>query len=167
MGATMISPWVNFYREIEALFAKDSEVKVAMDDVVPEVKIFVDNSRKADAIAYLLPNEKVFGNVTLKIAVIPANDGIKSKFDAIQEAFIGNPALSYAWQAKTPFGEFDYVVFDADVVQYFNDDMRDINGNKTTIYQEIAKDVIGEDANLCFCTAAMNKDLSKPLGEWP
>lgn len=167
MGATMISPWVNFYREIEALFAKDSEVKVVMDDAVPEVKIFVDNSRKADAIAYLLPNEKVFGNVTLKITVIPANDGIKSKFDAIQEAFIGNPALSYVWQAKTPFGEFNYVVFDADVVQYFNDDMRDINGNKTTIYQEIAKDVIGEDANLCFCTAAMNKDLSKPLGEWP
>lgn len=167
MGMKLISPWVNFYREIEALFAKDSEVKVLMNEEVPEVKIYVDNSRKADAIAYLLPEEKDFGNVKLKITVVPANDGIQSKFDAIQEAFLGNPALSYVWQAKTPFGEFDYVVFDADIVQYFNDDMRDVNGNKSTLYQEIAKDVIGEDTNLCFCTEAVNKNLMQPLGEWP
>ena len=167
MGMKLVSPWVNFYREIEALFAKDNEVKVMMDDDVPEVKIFVENVRKADAIAYLLPEEKDFGNVKLKITVVPANDGIQSKFDAIQEAFVGNPALSYVWQARTPFGEFDYVVFDADVVQYFNDDMRDVNGNKTTLYQDIARDVIGEEANLCFCTEAVSKDLMQPLGEWP
>ena len=167
MGMKLVSPWVNFYREIEALFAKDNEVRVVMDDEVPEVKIFVENSRKADAIAYLLPEEKDFGNVKLKITVIPANDGIQSKFEAIQEAFFGNPILSYVWQAKTPFGEFDYVVFDADIVQYFNDDMRDVNGNKSTLYQEIAKDVIGEDANLCFCTEAVNKDHMQTLGEWP
>lgn len=167
MGMKLVSPWTNFYREIEALFAKDSEVKVLMNEEVPEVKIYVDNSRKADAIAYLLPEEKDFGNVKLKITVVPANDGIKSKFDAIQEAFLGNPALSYVWQARTPFGEFDYVVFDAEVVQYFNDDMRDVNGNKSTLYQDIARDVIGEEANLCFCTDAVNKNLMKPLGEWP
>ena len=167
MGMKLVSPWVNFFREIEALFAKDNEVRVVMNEEVPEVKIFVENARKADAIAYLLPEEKDFGNVKLKITVVPANDGIQSKFDAIQEAFIGNPVLSYVWQAKTPFGEFDYVVFDADVVQYFNDDMRDVNGNKSTLYQEIAKDVIGEDANLCFCTEAVSKDLMQPLGEWP
>ena len=167
MGMKLVSPWVNFYREIEALFSKDNEVKVMMNDDVPEVKIFVENSRKADAIAYLLPEEKDFGNVKLKITVVPANDGIQSKFDAIQEAFTGNPALSYVWQAKTPFGEFNYIVFDADVVQYFNDDMRDVNGNKSTLYQEIAKDVIGEEGNLCFCTEAVSKDLMRPLGEWP
>lgn len=167
MGMKLVSPWVNFYREIEALFAKDNEVKVMMDDDVPEVKIFVENARKAEAIAYLLPEEKDFGNVKLKITVVPANDGIQSKFDAIQEAFLGNPALSYVWKAQTPFGEFDYVVFDADVVQYFNDDMRDVNGNRSTLYQDIARDVIGEETNLCFCTEALNKDLMKPLGEWP
>lgn len=167
MSMKLVSPWVDFYRKIEALFAKDNEVKVMMDDETPEVKIFVENARKAEAIAYLLPEEKDFGNVKLKITVVPANDGIQSKFEAIQEAFIGNPALSYVWQANTPFGEFDYVVFDANVVQYFNDDMRDVNGNKSTLYQDIAKDVIGEEANLCFCTEAVNKDLMKPLGEWP
>lgn len=167
MGIKLVSPWVNYYREIEVLFGKDPEVKVAFDENVPEVKLFVENNRKADAIAYLLPKEKDFGNVKLKIAVVPANDGIKTKFDAIQEAFLGNPVLSYVWQARTPFGEFDYVVFGADIVQYFNDDMRDINGNRSTLYQDIARDIIGEDTNLCFCTEAVNGNLSKPLGEWP
>lgn len=167
MGMKLIAPWVNYWREIEALFAQDPEVKVVYDEEANEVKLFVDNSRKADAIAYLLPEEKTFGNVTLKISVVPANDGIQSKFDAIQEAFVGNPALSYVWQARTPFGEFDYVVFEPKVVQYFNDDMRDVNGNKTTLYQDIAKDVIGEEANLCFCTEPIKKELAKPLGEWP
>jgi hypothetical protein len=167
MSLKIQAPWVNFYNEINALFAQDPEVRVVFDEENLEVKLFVENSRKADAITYLLPEEKEFGNVKLKITVVPANDGIKSKIDAIQDAFEGNPALSYVWKAQTPLGEWDYVVFQNKVVQYYNDDMRDINGNRSTLYQEIARDVIGEESNLCFCTEAVNKELAKPLGEWP
>ena len=167
MSMKIQAPWVEFCNEINALFERDPEVKVMFDEENTEVKIFVENARKADAIAYLLPEEKEFGNVKLKISVVPANNGIGSKFEAIQEAFSGNPALSYVWQAQTPLGEWDYVVFDNRVVQYYNDNMRDINGNKSTLYQDIAQNVIGEEANLCFCTEAVNGELAKPLGEWP
>ena len=67
------SPWVEFYREIEALFAQDDEVKVVYEEEKNEVKLYVENARKADALAQLLPTEKTFGNVVLKITVIPAN----------------------------------------------------------------------------------------------
>ena len=160
------APWVNYYHEINAMFDRDPEVRISFDEETPEIKIFVENSRKADALAQLLPTEKSFGNVILKITVVPANEA-QTKLDLIQEAFYGNPALSYVWQAKTPFGEFDYVVFENRVVQYFNDNMRDINGNKSTLYEDIAREVFGEETNLCFCTEAKEKAAMKPLGEWP
>lgn len=159
-------PWVNYYNEIKALFAQDPEIKVSLDEENMEVKLFVENGRKADALIQLIPSEKAFGNVSLKITIVPANSA-PTRLDLIQEAFFGNPALSYVWTAQTLFGDFNYVVFENKVVQYYNDDMRDINGNCSTLYQELAKDVFGEEANLCFCTEAVNRELTKPLGEWP
>lgn len=162
------SPWEIYHKEVVALFQEDEEIKVTFDEESYELKLFVDNSRKADALAKLLPSEKTFGNVVVKISVVPSNDGKEeTKASLIEEAFAGNPALRYIYNAQTPFGEFNYVVFESRVVQYFNDDMRDINGNKSTLYQELAKDIIGEETNLCFCTEAVAKDLQKPLGEWP
>lgn len=161
------SPWVNYYREVQALFGKDPEIKVVYDENENEVKLYVENARKADALTRLLPSEKVFGNVTLKITVVPANDLDESKVVAFEEAFAGNPVLKYVWHADTVMGAFNYAVFKNEVVQYFNDDMSDINGNRSTLYQEIAKDVIGEEPGLFFCTEAANAQLSKPLGEWP
>jgi hypothetical protein len=160
------SPWVEFYREIEALFAEDDEVKVVYDEENNEVKLYVENARKADALTQLLPAEKTFGNVTLKVTVIPANDAKVSKADLIAEAFEGNPALSYVQHVGAVIGEFDYAVFKNKVVQFFDDNLSDINGNKSTLYENIAKDVFGENVGVFFCTEAP-VSLTKPLGEWP
>ncbi len=160
------SPWVEFYREIEALFAQDDEVKVVYEEEKNEVKLYVENARKADALTQLLPAEKTFGNVTLKITVIPANDLEISKADLIAEAFDGNPALSYVQHVDAVIGAFDYAVFQNRVVQFFDDNLSDINGNKSTLYENIAKDVFGENVGVFFCTEAP-VSLTKPLGEWP
>lgn len=160
------APWVKFYREIEALFAQDDDVRVTYDEGANEVKLFVDNPVKADALNQLLPTEKEFGNVKIKITVVPANEGNITGLDLIERAFEGNPALCYTVPIDCPMGHYDYAVFQAKVVQFFNDDLSDINGNCSTLYQDIAKDVFGEKAGVFFCTAAPDK-LTKPLGEWP
>ena len=160
------APWVKFYNEIKALFEKDPEIKITFDEETPEVKLYVDNERKADALTKLIPSEKAFGNVTLKVTVIPANTE-PTKLDLLQEAFYGNPTLSYVWSADTPLGPFNYAVFENKVVQFFNDDMGDINGNCSTLYQELAKDVFGTDIGVHFCTEALDRKVQKPLGEWP
>lgn len=160
------SPWVEFYREIEALFAQDDDVKVMYDEENNEVKLYVDNVRKADALTQLLPTEKTFGNVTLKVTVVPANDAEVSKADLIAEAFDGNPALSYVQHVEAVIGSFDYAVFQNKVVQFFDDNLSDINGNKSTLYESIARDIFGTDAGVFFCTEAP-VNMSKPLGEWP
>ena len=163
----LAAPWLTFYNEVKALFKEDPEVKVTFDEEKYELALYVENGRKADALTQLMPTEKDFGNVKVQIKVVPADDA-PTKVDLFEEAFYGNPALSYVWQAKTPFGdEFDYIVFDHKVVQFYNDNIRDVNGNKTTLFEDIARDVFGEDVNLCFCTVAKDRELTKPLGEWP
>lgn len=44
--------------------------------------------------------------------------------------------------------------------------MDDINGNKSMLFQDIAKDVFGNKHSVFYCTEASD-ELSKPLGEWP
>ena len=161
------SPWVEFYRKIDALFAQDPEVKVVYEEEANEVKLFVENARKADALTKLLPVERTFGNVTLNITVIPANSDKVTKADLIADAFDGNPALSYIQHVDAVIGSFDYAVFENKVVQFFDDNLADINGNKSTLYEDIAKDVFGNDIGVFFCTEAGSRELAKPLGEWP
>lgn len=161
-------PWVTYANEVRALFQDDDEVKVVYENDICKLNIYVENQVKAEAISKLLPETKTFGNIEMKINVIPAN-ALKenSKVDLLCKMFEGNDAVRDIRTYNTPFGELTYVVFAARVVQFFNDDMSDVNGNKNTLYQEIAKDVLGEESSVFFCTEATLPTLEKPLGEWP
>ena len=155
---SLATPWAIYFRQIEALFQEDSEVRVTFEseDGEHEIKIYVDNQDKADAIAKLLPDEKVFGGVSVKVTVIPSNDDETSLVKLIERAFRGNPALKYIKSvdpSMTSFGA-DYVVFKKEVVQYFNDSLADINGQCSTLYQDIAREVIEQKDGevVYFCT---------------
>ena len=147
------SPWVNFYRELEALFAKDPEVKVVYDEEKNDVKLYVDNLAKADALAQLLPVERTFGNITITVTVIPANKEGASKIQLFRTAFEGNGAFNYTASAEGIFtNPIHYVVFANEVVQYFNDDLSDAHGVRSTLYQDIAEDIFENHESVYFCT---------------
>ena len=151
-----VSPWVNYYRELEALFGEDPDVKIVYDEDNNTIKMYVGGADKAEAIDGLLPEEKTFGNVVLKIEVIPSNTN-DTKIDMFRKAFEGNPAFSYAATVSgISSNDFHYVVFKNRVVQYWNDDLGDINGNKSTLYQEIANDVFENHDGIHFCTDVDN-----------
>lgn len=146
------SPWVLYYREVEALFAEDPEIKTSLDEVTCTLKIYVDNNPdKADALTQLLPEYKKFGNIALKIEVLPSNVQTMSKMDLFRKAFDGNPAVSYM---ETVDGVFraNYIVFKNKVVQYYADDLGDINGIHSTLYQDIAQDIFGSEEGIFYCT---------------
>jgi hypothetical protein len=146
-------PWVAFYHEIEALFGEDPEVKVGYDERSVVIKLYVDNPEKAHALTRLLPAEKTFGNIVVGIQVIPVNGPVTSTAGLFRQAFEGNPAFSYVGAAAGPFADqLEYVVFRNEVVQFYNDDIGDINGMETTLYQEIAKDVFEDISGIFFCT---------------
>jgi len=158
------APWVTFYREINALFGDDPDIHIEYDEDEVEVKLFVQNSDKADALTQLLPTEKAFGNVVLKITVIPANEPAPTKASLIARAFQGNPVYSYGTTVDGIMSNpIHYVVFANKVVQFFNDDLGDVNGNCSTLYQEIAKDVLGAEEGVHYCTDVIDSS-GTPLG---
>lgn len=148
------SPWMTFFHEMQALFDSDPDVTVRLkegDDTA--IEVYVCGAEKSEALEALLPASKTFGNVTVYINVIPDNPTEeKRKIDLFKTAFFGNPVVSYITTNADPFqNKVDYIVFQNKVVQFFNDDISDVNGNMSTLYEEIARDVF-DDAGVFFCT---------------
>ena len=168
------APWIGYARQINALFGKDPEIKVEYNDDAKELKLFVESGEKAEALTELLPPDVEFGNVVLKVSVIPA-DGTKDKnFDLVCKAFKGNPAVSFTYSCNPgdmSTNSYNFVVFKNETVQYWNDNLGDVHGNITTVYENIAREVINKDGVL-YCTdlpgnPGPDEASNKPLGEWP
>lgn len=171
------SPWVLFYKEVYALFARDPQIKVLFNNDGPELKIQVKgNDEKAACLGRFFPKEKAFGNVILNCSVVGDNGEPVPDVDlpdkiAIQKVFEGNEALSFVKDVPTPFGySILYVVFVKEVVQYYSDNMFDLYGATSTIYENLARDIFEQpfqNADYCsFCTDA-EISMGCPLGEWP
>ena len=157
-------PWITYYHELKALFAEDPEVKAIFDQEDCIIRVFVNNEAKADAIARILPEEKGFGNVTVKIAVVPSNKPGDRYVDDIKTAFDRNTALVGIETVTSPLGSFTYVVWSREVVQFFDDNLADLHGIKSTLYEQIARDVLRDGLGVSHCTAS---GVLEPLGEWP
>ena len=166
-------PWIIFVTELEQLFKYDSQVHVVYDSEAQVVDIYVENPEKAWALSQLLPVEKQFGNVELNINVIPSNGLLTAPEEAnvYEVAFEGNPIFSFCRVISGIFArDLVYVVFVNRVVQYFNDDLSDIYGQCSTLYQTIAKDILKPQEGVFYCTDVeqpVYEDLFSPLGEWP
>ena len=152
----MASPWVEYYREIEALFGEDPEIGLEFNEADNVIKLMVDNTDKAAAIEKLLPAEKAFGNVVVRTVVIPANLEEKSRAGLIEVALRGNPAFEFAQTVELLSNPIHYIVMQKKVVQYPIDNLHDIDGKRSTLFEAIARDVIGEEEGVCFCTASEN-----------
>lgn len=164
-------PWITYLNEIKAMFGDDPEIRIVWEEADKEIKLYVSDVAKASALDALLNGEKEFGNIILKITVIPPNADEIDMCKIYETAFNKNPAFEESAAVNTPFGTYRFVVFRNKVVQFFNDEMTDINGNKSTLYQDIAKDIFDSELALkygvSYCTATNDYKLMKPLGEWP
>ena len=164
---TISPPWVRDYRKINALFAKDPAVNVIFDETQPKITLYVDGQAKYEALSKLLPEKFEYGNVEMIVNIVPANTD--SLIQAFRDAFYGNEAVANIYEAIGVGGAFNYIAFVPEVVQYFADNMGDINGNESCLYQDIARQVFAEHSGdgVFFCTEAATPELSKHLGEWP
>lgn len=112
-------PWVILYREVDAMFKNDDDVMVVYDEEENEIKLYVEGEEKAGAMSELLPTEKQFGNVTLKVTVVPANGLLLNQkvSDAYRAMFEGNSAVDYIEDVEGVFSnDLHYVVFAKEVV---------------------------------------------------
>ena len=141
-------PWSIFYDEIRVMFAEDPEVRVIMDEENKTVHVFVSDPRKSAAIRQILQQERQFGRVKLTVLVPPPDSADYNFADGVElycAAFEKNPRLSYVQPKTSIFDTSFYVVFKNEVIQYFNDDISDINGQCSTLAECIARDIFVGD----------------------
>lgn len=156
----MLAAWRCLVHELDAFFQEDNEVKIGFDASNYTIKVYVDNPEKADALAKLLPDKKDFGTVQVIIDVIPSNK-VRDKVvsaelspeEVIKNAFKGNKAVENI--VTTDFFDtslFTFVVFRNCVVQYYVDDLSDLYGMESTLYEDMARDLFNTQG-VFFCTA--------------
>ena len=172
----ILPPWSIVIRKLEALFDGDPQIAFNTDfsGQHPSVVLACNNGDKVTALQQILPEEIVFGGVTLKVLVdgVPSNRVFVNKKELFDTAFEKNPA--YAYSVSPVDDGYDwfamvYVVFKNCVVQMFADNLNDCHGVISTLYQNIAEELLtGSGAEgVFFNTDVERAQLGKPLGEWP
>ncbi len=168
-------PWVVITKKLEALFDGDPQIAFNVDysGEAPTVVIACNNGDKVAALCQILPDEYEFGNVTLKVFIdgVPSNRTFINKKELFEVAFEKNPAFvmavspaddGYAWFSMV------YVIFQNCVVQIPADNLNDAFGLISTLYQDIATEVLtGEGTKGVYFNTNVERKLGFPLGEWP
>ena len=156
----ILPPWSVLIRKVEALFDGDPQIACHSDfsGAHPAIVLACNNGDKVAALMQILPTAPIeFGGIKCNIVVdgTPSNRTFKNKKELFEVAFEKNPAFAYAvspvddgynWFSMT------YVVFKNCVVQFFADNTGDINGNWSTLYENIAEEVFPEHLGVFFCT---------------
>lgn len=166
----LVSPWVELYNEINTLFGEDPQIVVLFDEDKHEIKLYVEDYVKADAISQILIQEKVFGKTKIKVTVIPANpkpDSYHESNDLMvtiyERAFFENPHyLRSEVLGKQSMFEFTYVVFENEVLQYYTDNIGDVHGFRSTLAENIARDILVEKPGVFYCTDFPRQEIEIP-----
>lgn len=162
------APWDTFQKMVKALFENDKDVNVGallVDDggkynyILP---IEVKNHEKYLALDRVMPACKTFGNIMVGIQIYDEENSITGSIgDLYKKLFEGNSILDSVIVTPDFAGtEHVYVQFAPEVVQFFDDDTSDYNGNWNGLAEDIAVEVFGEEMTspfIHFCTAAKEK----------
>lgn len=153
----ILPPWSTFINKIKELFKADPQIIVNTDfnSEHPSISLATNNPDKASALLKLLPEEKVFGSVTLKINVdcyTFSNKAFTNMKELFKTAFYGNPVLVNIIESDSWYAPFTYVVFKNEVVQFYNDNLNDPDGYSSTLYQDIASEVFNDLNGVAYCT---------------
>lgn len=158
------TPWMSFARKLYMLFGQDPDIQLVYNDVdVPEIKLYVNNAIKADALGKKLPTSVEFGNVSLKITVLPSNTE-ESDIDIFRNIFTGNPIFKEIIVGETtPLSPgFNFVVLENKTAQFFDDQLNDPNGLESTLYEDIAREIFMDEKGVFFST-----ETSDDVVIWP
>lgn len=150
---TLEAPWNTYRKMINALFECDPEIEVGdvetsgSESVDYVIEIGAKNYRKFEALQKLLPTLKDFGSVTVAIYVYNMVNKEKNDIDVFKDLFRDNPIVSNYEKVKLPDGsERDFVCFQSQVIQFYDDDISDCYGNYNGLAEDIARAVFSDRA---------------------
>jgi len=160
------APWETWSKKLKAMFDDDPEITVSdvfqSDngmDTDYSVAIQCVNHSKFIALDRLLPRIKEFGNVTLGIDIYDEENVEVNTLELFDTLFAGNPIFDGCKQKTDATGtDWNYVMFKPKVIQFFDDDLGDLNGLWSGIAEDIARDVFSENGRgVFFCTSPVEQ----------
>ena len=168
MKTLMSAPWYTYANTVKQMFARDKDITVS--DLIKGdgsfdyvINIEVKNHKKAVALERVLCTGANFGNVKVGIIVYDTENNLSSgNAEIFNDIFDGNPIVQdirvIKDQADT---EHVYVRFKPEIIQFFNDDLSDYDGNWTGLAEDIARDIFKSYAHVNFCTAPIVESPEK------
>lgn len=161
------APWYTYQKKVKALFARDPQITVG-EIVEPEdgsvnflFDIEVRDHEKFLALDCVFPKTVQFGNVTLGICLYDEenNGGTVDALSLYETIFRGNPIVKDIRLGTDHTGTaHGFIRFQPEVIQFFDDDLYDYNGNWSGLAQDIAREVFkDEKRGIHFCTAALDE----------
>ena len=174
----ILPPWTTTINMIEALFDGDPQIacNINYEGKNPSITLACNNGDKVTALQQILPDEYEFGNVKLKVSIdgTPSNREFRNKKELFEAAFEKNPAFAYAVSPvddSYTWFSMVYVVFKKEVVQFFNDNLNDCHGIISTLYQNIAEEILtGDGVDGVFFNTAVEREALGSVGrsteEW-
>lgn len=153
------SPWETYRNKLAAFFELDECVTVG--DVTDidggkTVTVSVTNRQKAAALEKVLRKRVEFGNVVLTVTVYDAS-GEETLADVLKAAFAYNETVRRVMTGTDHTGtEHIFVICEPDVVQFFNDDISDYQGNFNALAADVARELF--DAEAHFNTADLREN---------
>lgn len=170
------APWYSYCKKLQALFKLDKDIRVGDvldfhdDEYSYVIPIEVRSHRKFIAISRLIPEKVSFGNVHVRMDIFDEEntENITDEVSLYETLFDGNPIVKDI-RTVTGLGgvQYSYVRFQPEVIQFFDDNLADYNGNWTGLAQDIAREVFSASPAVNFCTADLREKQTTPLGEWP
>lgn len=160
----LATPWNTYNNKVKALFEYDPDIEVGelvSDDDGYHFDIGVKKHNKYLALSRLLPLKKKFGNVEVSIIIYDEeNNDVKYDINLYKVLFEGNRIVKDIKTVADPAGyEHNYVRFQPDVVQFYNDDLSDYSGNYTGLAMDIAKEVFEDAPHIAnFCTVDIREN---------
>lgn len=157
------APWYTFQKKVKALFGKDPDVIVGDVYEVEDGKVDfafdleIRDHEKFLALDRVLSKVRTFGNVTLGIRLFDEENSVETD-NAVEQyktIFKGNPIVKDIKDVQDATGApHGFVRFRPQVIQFFDDNTEDYNGNWNGLAQDIANEVFEtEFRGIHFCTA--------------
>ena len=149
-------PWFSYQRMLVALFGQDSQVLVG--DIAPldedgyAIEIQVSDEVKAAALKEILDTNIDFGGVVVTTTILGISEKSASDMDEaarMEAAFAGNP-LFVKIVTEGPYPtDAVYCVFAPVVLQFWNDNLNDYQGNVSVLPADLAKDILITEVHCC------------------
>lgn len=148
------SPVEMVHHRLAAFFKGDKDIIVGEIDYDSYVlDVTVTNAEKYAALSRIMETHFDFGNLHLDIDLIyeRSKEEEADPLEDLETVLEGNPLFKKMEYIKSMGAEFNFCIFNKEVVQYFDDILSDPHGQRSTLAQDMAPEIFNVK-NVMYCT---------------